>query len=116
MLANSIKKRYKSGFQRIRRNEVKMEDLVTIQGFLREETGKGYCRKLRNKDRVPANLLGADRKDSLLEIEGKWLSKAWQNGKKFNLQIGETVKPVLIKELQISAVKRKALHVDLQSL
>lgn len=93
-----------------------MEDLVTIQGFLREETGKGYCRKLRQQDRVPANILGVEKKDSLIEIEAKWLSKAWQNGKKFNLKIGDEVKTVSIKELQISPVKRQALHVDLQSL
>lgn len=93
-----------------------MEDLITIEGFLREETGKGFSRKLRKKNRIPANLLGVERKKSLLELESKWLSKAWQSGKKFNLKLGNDIKPVLIKELQISAVKREALHVDLQSL
>lgn len=93
-----------------------MEDLVTIQGFIRTETGKGFCRKLRKQERVPANLLGVEKEKSLLELDAKWLSKAWQNGKKFNLKLGDEMKAVEIKELQISPVSREALHVDLKSL
>lgn len=93
-----------------------MEDLVTIQGFKRENTGKGYCRKLRKQERTPANLLGVSKEESLLELDSKWLSKAWQNGRKFNLKLSDKEVTVSIKELQISPVSRQALHVDLQAL
>ena len=73
-----------------------MEDLVTIQGYVRTGTGKGFCRKLRNEDKVPANLLGVEKEKSLLELDAKWLSKAWQNGKKFNLKLCEETKAVEI--------------------
>lgn len=90
-------------------------ELITIQGFLRQGTGKSYCRKLRKNNRIPANLLGA-KENSLLELDDKWLSKAWKGGKKFNLKLNNEIKPVLIKELQISPVRREAVHVDLQNL
>ena len=93
-----------------------MEDLITIEGFLRKETGKGFCRKLRKANRVPANILGVSREESMIELDSKWLSKAWLGGKKFNLKIGDSLKAVEIKELQISAVKREALHVDLKAI
>ena len=87
-------------------------ELVTIEGKLREETGKGAARKLRAAGMIPANLLEKGKATSI-SIDPKWLSKAWQNGKQFNLVLDGATKKVTIKELQINAVKRSALHVDL---
>ena len=86
--------------------------LITIEGAIREGRKKGYNRKLRREGKIPGNILGSST-SGLIELDAKWLSKAWKTGKKFNLKMQDEIKPVLIKELQISATKRTALHVDL---
>jgi large subunit ribosomal protein L25 len=87
--------------------------LLTIEGQIRTQTGKGYCRKLRAKGLVPANLLDGKNAPSAVEIASKWLSKVWQNGKVFKLSLSGNLKTVAIKEIQIDAVKRTVVHVDL---
>lgn len=85
---------------------------VSILGTWRTEHGKQYARKIRSRGSIPANLMEKGKAKSL-EIEAKWLSKAWLNGKEFNLQIEGAVKRVRIHELQLHPVKRTPIHVDL---
>jgi large subunit ribosomal protein L25 len=86
---------------------------LTIEGKAREGRGKGYARKLRANNMIPANLIGAA-KSTPIELDPKWLSKAWkQNDRKFDLVLNGETKTVVIKELQVHPVKRNALHVDL---
>lgn len=91
-----------------------MSALITIKGRLRkdDEKGKNFCRRLRLKGEVPANLMDKT-KSTPIAIEGKLLSAAWKGGKTFQLECEGTVRSVLIKELQIDPVKRDAVHVDL---
>ena len=90
-----------------------MSEKVTIEGKAREGRGKGYARKLRASNMIPANLIGAA-KSTPIELDPKWLSKAWkQNDRKFDLVLNGETKTVVIKELQVHPVKRNALHVDL---
>lgn len=88
------------------------EELVVIEGFLREKTGKEYCRKLRKAERIPANILD-NAKATKIELNYKNLSKAWKNGKQFSLLMNGESKTVRIHELQINPVKRTPIHVDL---
>lgn len=91
------------------------EQLVTIDGKVRTEAaqlGKGYCRKLRAQGKVPGNILDKA-KSTPIELEAKLLSKAWQADKQFNLNLDGKVSAVRIQELQLNAVKRSAVHVDL---
>ncbi len=85
---------------------------IVIKAAKREKTGKGNAHKLRNSGKIPANLLEKG-KSTPLELDPKMLSKAWQAGKTFTLDLDGTTKAVLIKELQLDPVKRVALHVDL---
>jgi large subunit ribosomal protein L25 len=85
---------------------------VTIEGTTRETSGKGYARKMRRAGKVPAVLNHAG-KSTMLALEPKLLSKAWLNGKVFNLAHDGQTTAVKITELQIDPVKRVALHVDL---
>ena len=41
------------------------------------------------------------------------LPLAWKNGKTFQLDLNGGLRAVIIKELQIDATKRDAVHVDL---
>lgn len=89
-----------------------MSDSVAIEGRKRDGVGKSYSRKLRKTGYIPANLIGKAQ-SSPIEIEAKWLSKAWQNGKTFTLKMDGSERQVKIQELQIHAASRKPLHVDL---
>ncbi|MBC60911.1 MAG: hypothetical protein CMP11_00480 [Zetaproteobacteria bacterium] len=91
------------------------EKELTIEAARRSETGKSYNRKLRAKGLIPGNIY-KEEKSEMIELDPKWLSKAWKNGKKFNLSIDGQIKPVVIKELQINPVKRSAVHVDVMYL
>ena len=86
--------------------------MITIEGKHREVTGKGACRRIRRDGMIPANLCHKG-KSTTLEINPKFLSRAWKNEKKFNLSLDGKVLPVVITELQLDHVKRVALHVDL---
>ncbi len=88
------------------------ENTVIIEGKIRTLTGKGHNRKLRANGWVPANLISKG-KSTCLEINPKWLSKAWLGDKTFTLDLEGKQQIVKIQELQIHPVKRVALHVDL---
>jgi len=87
--------------------------LVTIEANRREQVGKGYGRKLRRAGKI-AGVLHEKGKTTLLDVEPKFLSKAWKSPTKtFNLSFEGKVTLVKIQELQIDVVKRLPLHVDL---
>jgi large subunit ribosomal protein L25 len=86
--------------------------MITIEGKHREVTGKGACRRMRRDGVIPAVLCHKG-KTTMLEINPKFLARAWQNEKSFNLSLDGKVLPVRITELQLDHVKRTALHVDL---
>lgn len=103
-------------------DEVKLEvkavekEPVVIEGKTRTETGKSFNRKLRRAGRLPA-ILNTQGKSTLLDIDPKWLSRAWRDGgKQFKLDLNGKTTMVKIVELQLDPVKRVALHVDLAPL
>lgn len=84
-----------------------------IKGTPREKTGKTHTRKIRAGGKVPAVLNHAG-KSQVLELDPKYLSKAWkEGGKQFDLEFNGQTKTVKITELQIHSVNRTPLHVDL---
>ena len=87
---------------------------ITIKGRLRkeDEKGKNFCRRLRLQGEVPANLL-EKATSTPIAVEAKLLPLAWKNGKTFQLDLNGGLRAVIIKELQIDATKRDAVHVDL---
>ena len=91
-----------------------MSELVTIEGKPRETSGKGACRKIRKDGaHVPGNLMH-NGKSTPIELDAKLLPKAYKHPeKKFTLSLNGVAKTVVIKELQLNHIKRRALHVDL---
>ncbi len=86
---------------------------ITIEASRRTETGKSYTNKLRRAGKVPAVLLDKG-KSSFIEMDPKYLSKAWKSGeRKFNLVLDGKTALVKIHELQVDPVRRHCLHVDL---
>ena len=90
-------------------------DLLTIEGFLRVGTGKGYNRKIRKRNLIPGSISDKGKATSI-ELDPKLLSKVWKNGKSFLLKLESKLQKVYIEELQVSVLKREALHVDLRPL
>ena len=88
------------------------EELLTIEGQDRQDTGKSACRKIRKNGQIPANIIGKGQAKSVV-INPKLLSKAFKSGKKFNLSLNGETKPVVIKEIHVDRVRRLPLHVDL---
>lgn len=82
---------------------------IEVQGWPRSGKGKNHCRKLRKEGRIPANIIGG----APIEVDPKWLSPAWKSSKTFILNMNGEKKKMRIQELQINAVKRQAIHVDL---
>jgi large subunit ribosomal protein L25 len=88
------------------------DTIVTIEGRIRKETGKGHNRKLRASGMIPANLMSRSGATAIA-INPKWLSRAWQRGKVFALDLDGKIQNVRIQELQLHPLKRVPLHVDL---
>ena len=86
--------------------------LMTIAATRREQTGKGYARKLRRADKLPGVVLDRG-KSTAIELDPKLLGKVWQSGKRFVLQLDGETHNALLHEVQIDAVKRTPLHVDI---
>ncbi len=85
---------------------------LVIEAAVRQLVGKSNTRKIRAAGKVPA-VLNHKGKTQVLELDPKLLSKAWQGDKMFDMVLNGQTKTVKITELQINAVKRVALHVDL---
>ena len=92
-----------------------MENIVTIEARKRTVLGKSLCRKLRKEGKVPANIIGGKKGSQAIELDGKFLSKAWINGKQLNLVLDGKTSLMKIQELQLHPVKRQAIHVDLMA-
>jgi large subunit ribosomal protein L25 len=88
------------------------DNLVTIEASVRSGVGKSYSRKLRKSGKIPAVLLGKGQSTSL-ELDPKWLHRAYQGEKTFNLVLDGETKLVRIHEVQVHPLKRQPIHVDL---
>ncbi|MFW7378161.1 MAG: hypothetical protein ACOH5I_05090 [Oligoflexus sp.] len=88
------------------------DSLITIEASVRKDIGKSNNRKLRRSGKIPAVLMEKGR-STLLELDPKWLHRAYQGGKQFNLSLNGETKLVKIQEVQIHPIKRHPLHVDL---
>lgn len=85
---------------------------VTIEAKRREKSGKNCSRRLRRTGKIPAVLMDKGQ-STAIELDPKWLSKAWKSGKKFDLVLDGVTKKVVIKDLQVDPISRDALHIDI---
>ena len=92
-----------------------MENIVTIEARKRTVLGKSLCRQLRKEGKVPGNIIGDKKKSQAIELDGKFLSKAWTQGKELKLVLDGKSTVMKIQELQLHPVKRQAIHVDLMA-
>ncbi len=95
------------------------EELDLIAEF-RTDTGKGSSRRLRRAGKVPAIIYGAGREPRALTFDHNELLKAAEHESFFssvlNVQVGENVRPSILKDIQVHPAKRQILHIDLQRI
>ena len=85
---------------------------IVIEGSRRTATGKGNNHRLRLQGRIPANLMTKGQSIAI-DINSKYLPKAFKAGKTFVLAMDGKNQKVKIHELCVHPVTRSALHVDL---
>jgi large subunit ribosomal protein L25 len=91
-----------------------------LNAEVREKTGKEIAKKLRTKGLIPAVFYGPRSETVVLMVDPKELSKTLQTeaGENviidLNIRKGEDSfqKMVMLKEIQIHPLRRKALHAD----
>ena len=93
---------------------------VTLEGFVRKPSGKGGARTLRRTGTIPAIFYGPETEPIPIQVAKssleKTLKKQTSENILFQLTIKgndqETVKTVMLKELQKTPVDREILHLD----
>jgi len=95
-----------------------MAEKVDLVAEFREDTGKGASRRLRHSGKVPAIIYGAGREPRALAFDHNELLKQVQkeafSSSVLNIQVGENIRPAILKDIQIHPAKRQVLHMDLQ--
>ncbi|MGE0173866.1 MAG: hypothetical protein AB7T49_13810 [Oligoflexales bacterium] len=95
-----------------------MSALITVEGNVRQISGKSYTRKIRRDGRIPAILKEKTASDNrMVEINPKWLAKIYATSERtFLLDLGTEQKTVKITDVQVDKIKRIPIHVDLLSV
>jgi len=97
-----------------------MAEVLDLVAELRTDTGKGSSRRLRRAGKVPAIIYGAGREPRALTFDHNDLFRAAESESFFssilNVQVGENVRPSILKDIQIHPAKRIIMHLDLQRI
>jgi large subunit ribosomal protein L25 len=86
---------------------------VTLQAEKRQEVGSRAARRLRADGAVPAVLYGHQRDTVHLTVPTRELEHLLHEGTRLlDLEIGGTIEPAIIKDIQYDALGDHLLHVD----
>lgn len=96
-----------------------MADKITVKGEKREQSGKGFARRLRQQGKVPVNVYGGGTESVSAAVELKDLAAVLRSetgpNTLFSLDI-EGVGPtdVIFQDRQIDPLKGRLIHADLR--
>ena len=94
------------------------QEKVTLEVSSRESSGKGVARKLRAQGVVPAICYGLNTEARALQVPADAIAKLFENPKRYNVLFdlsvdgGDVIQDVMVKNYQLSPVRRDLLHVD----
>ena len=95
-----------------------MSETFTVIAEPRTDTGKGASRRLRRQGRIPAIVYGGHQEPEMISLHHNILLQHLEHeafySQVLNLQIGEQVSKVVLKDLQRHPAKPFVLHVDFQ--
>ncbi|GEC98288.1 50S ribosomal protein L25 [Kocuria varians] len=91
-----------------------MVDVITIPATLRTEFGKGYARRLRANDQIPAVIYGHGAEPLHVVLPGHEMMLASRNPNAvLEIDVDGEGHLAMIKEVQRHAVRPEILHIDL---
>lgn len=91
-----------------------MVDIINIPGTLRTEFGKGYARRVRQNDQIPAVIYGHGAEPIHVILPGHNMMLASRNPNAvLEINIDGEGHLAMIKEVQRHAVRPEILHIDL---
>ena len=91
-----------------------MVDIINIPGTLRTEFGKGYARRVRQNDQVPAVIYGHGAEPLHVILPGHEMMLASRNPNAvLEINVDGEGHLAMIKEVQRHAVRPEILHIDL---
>jgi len=97
-----------------------MADVLDLIAEFRTDTGKGSSRRLRHAGKVPAIIYGAGREPRALTFDHNALLRAAESESFFssvlNVQVGDNIRPSILKDIQVHPAKRQIMHLDLQRI
>ena len=92
-------------------------DTITMDTQMRERTGSRYANRLRKAGRLPAVVYGADMDTKHVSVDEEELLGHLHNGVRVvNLQVENSTKTCLVKELQFGFLGDNVIHVDFASV
>lgn len=91
-----------------------MVDIINIPGTLRTEFGKGYARRVRQNDQIPAVIYGHGAEPLHVILPGHEMMLASRNSNAvLEINVDGDGHLAMIKEVQRHAVRPEILHIDL---
>lgn len=91
-----------------------MVDVITIPATLRTEFGKGYARRVRANDKIPAVIYGHGAEPLHVILPGHEMMLASRNSNAvLDINVDGEGHLAMIKEVQRHAVRPEILHIDL---
>ena len=91
-----------------------MVDIITIPATLRTEFGKGYARRVRANDQIPAVIYGHGAEPLHVVLPGHQMMLASRNPNAvLEINVDGEGHLAMIKEVQRHAVRPEILHIDL---
>lgn len=91
-----------------------MVDIINIPGTLRTEFGKGYARRVRQNDQIPAVIYGHGAEPLHVILPGHEMMLASRNPNAvLEINVDGDGHLAMIKEVQRHAVRPEILHIDL---
>ena len=93
---------------------------ASLKATVRDESGTGVARKIRQSGNIPAVIYGHGREPQKLSLEGREVERLLGTisaaSTVIELAVDGTTARTLIREIQRHPVKRNILHIDFQQL
>ena len=98
-----------------------MAEKVTVKAEKREQSGKGFARRLRAAGKIPVNVYGGGGENSSVAVDLKDLAAILRSDSGhntvFSLDVAEVgASDVMFQDRQIDPLKGRLLHADLRRL
>lgn len=89
--------------------------LLTVEE--RNQTGKGYARKLRADGKIPAVIYGSGKEATSIQVVTRDAEKALASGESLiDLDLAGTKRTVIVKEILRDPVRTTLLHIDFHEI